>query len=134
MPTERGLRIESDQNSFRQRGPVESASNELLARLRTESASGTIRTAACESGDAHESGPPPSPPDGNPDWLLGAEAISGWISLHYFKCSERKVYYLFERTGSRPGGPGFFKLSGTLALSKSAFAAWAKAKTGGARS
>lgn len=78
--------------------------------------------------------PPPASPDhSEPDWLVGATAISAWITENYFECSERKVFRMFEYYGSRPGGPGFFKLCNRVCLSKSRFKQWAATKINGSR-
>jgi hypothetical protein len=98
---------------IRQRQLLETASDELLDRLKAQ------YPAVSGNGGPDEQ-----------DTVLTTEAIGKWISSEFFPCSARKASYLFERYGSRPGGPGFFKLSGTVALSKSRFRAWYAAKTG----
>jgi hypothetical protein len=70
--------------------------------------------------------PPGSEPprDSGRDWLVGAEAISAWVTENFYDCSVREAYRLHEHYGSRPGGPGFFKLKSRVCLSKSRFKEW----------
>jgi len=103
-----------------------SAGEELLSRLRVEHPSQPATAKA-----SNNSGKLPEGGGGEQDTVLTTEAIGEWISREFFPCNARKASYLFERYGSRPGGPGFFKISGTVALSKSRFRAWYAAKTGG---